>query len=364
MTSKENLKKLARGSLRFLATQKVNIGIFRETTLSAQYFLLMCLFLCAKLKPKITIEKGGCMEKSISIDKPIYEQQSLCINAFGHSVTSPFHKCGPSVRSYYLIHFILEGKGEFYVNNTNYKLSAGQGFLIEPDYQTVYMADGEEPWTYIWVGFSGESADSIISALGLSQEQPVFSSPESEKLKSYVMEMIRHNHSSAEESFYTLGMLFLFLSTIAGSNKDILPQTEGNTYVNQAISYIQNHISEPLQVDEIARYVGLNRSYLNMLFKQHTGLSPLKYIQRFRLTKAKHLLESSRLSVSAIAYSCGYQRPESLIKIFRQTAGISPAAYRRAVISRTNSIQEKVNEEVPLSETADSLINDFFHIDI
>ena len=87
------------------------------------------------------------MEQAISVDKPIYEKQTLCINAFGHSVAAPCHKFGPAVRSYYLIHYILEGRGEFVVNNTTYRLSAGQGFLIEPDYQTVYTADSKEPWT-------------------------------------------------------------------------------------------------------------------------------------------------------------------------------------------------------------------------
>ena len=47
----------------------------------------------------------------------------------------------------------------------------------------------------------------------------------------------------------------------------------------------QNHYSEPLQIEDIARYIGLNRSYLSTLFKEHTGQSPLKYLQTFRLTK-------------------------------------------------------------------------------
>ncbi len=279
------------------------------------------------------------MEQAISVDKPIYEKQTLCINAFGHSVAAPCHKFGPAVRSYYLIHYILEGRGEFVVNNTTYRLSAGQGFLIEPDYQTVYTADSKEPWTYIWVGFCGESAGQMVSALGLSQEQPIFSSAESEKLKGYVMDMISHNRSGAADSFYTFGALCLFLSVIADSNRDILPRTEGNAYVDQAVSYIRNHISEPLQVEEIAAYVGLNRSYFCTLFKQYTGRTPLNYMQDFRLTKARHMLESSCLSVSTIAYSCGYQRPESLIRIFRQKFGVSPAVYRKQIISRLNPVQ-------------------------
>ena len=151
------------------------------------------------------------METSLSVNIPVYEHQQLSISAFGHSVTMPGHKYGPAVRPYYLIHYILEGKGEFTVNETTYKLSAGKGFLIEPDYQTIYKADMEEPWTYIWIGFSGKDANQAVSMLGLSQEQPIFRSEEKETLKNCVMAMIRHNRGNAADCFYSLSMLYLFL---------------------------------------------------------------------------------------------------------------------------------------------------------
>ncbi|MCI9048383.1 MAG: AraC family transcriptional regulator [Hungatella sp.] len=270
------------------------------------------------------------METALSVNIPVYEHQQLSINAFGHSVTMPGHTYGPAVRPYYLIHFILEGKGEFIVNGTHYKLSAGKGFLIEPDYQTVYKADLEDPWTYIWIGFSGKDAWQAMAMLGLSQEQPIFKSEEKETLKTCVMSMIRRNRRNAADTFYSLSMLFLFLSTIAASSQDDSLKG-GNLYVDQAMAYIRSHIAEPLKTEDIARYVGLNRSYLSALFKEQTGLSPLKYIQRSRLTKAQHLLESSRLSVASIAYACGYQQPESLMKIFRQQYGMSPSAYRKMI---------------------------------
>ncbi len=69
-------------------------------------------------------------------------------------------------------------------------------------------------------------------------------------------------------------------------------------------------------------------------------MSPLKYIQKFRLTKAQHLLESSSLSVSAIAYACGYQQPESLMKLFCRQYGMSPSAYRKLIRDQTAKAQE------------------------
>ncbi len=283
------------------------------------------------------------MEDSLSFNILGNGQQQLCLNAFGHSVTMPFHKYGPAVRPYHLIHYILEGKGEFIVNETHYTLSAGKGFLIEPDHQTTYISDGEEPWTYIWVGFSGGDAKRIVSSLGLSQEQPIFRCENKEQLKTCVLGMIEHEHSNTEDTFYCLAMLYLFLSAVAGSDRGLSARQNSNLYVDQAIAYIRDHITEPLQADEVARYVGLNRSYLSTLFKQHTGLSPLRYIQQFRLTKAQHLLESTQLSVAAIAYSCGYQQPESLIKLFKQQYGVSPASYRKMILQESAAARKEIH---------------------
>lgn len=283
------------------------------------------------------------METSRFAVIPVSEPRSLCVNAFGHSVTMPGHQYGPAVRPYYLLHYILEGKGEFVADGIRYGLSAGRGFLIEPDYQTIYTADQEEPWVYIWVGFSGADAKKIVSSLGLSQEHPIFRCAEKETLDGCVQGMLRHNRGGTADGFYMLSMLYLFLSTVAASDQEKMPcgcsgcendSLNGNLYVSQAIAYIRDHIDQPLRTGEIAKHVGLNRSYLSSLFKRHTGLSPLKYIQRFRLTKAQHLLESSRMPVSAIAYTCGYQQPESLIKIFRLQYGMSPSAYRRKLFEQ------------------------------
>ena len=114
------------------------------------------------------------MENAIFIEFPEAEKEELHINNFGRSVTKPGHRYGPAVRSFYLIHYILDGEGEFSVNGASYRLRQGQGFLIEPDYLTTYTSDQERPWTYVWLGFSGRRAKSILNSIGLNQDSPVF----------------------------------------------------------------------------------------------------------------------------------------------------------------------------------------------
>ena len=82
----------------------------------------------------------------------------------GHSECLPLHSYGPGTRPYYLMHFVLSGKGRLVVNKTEYLIEEKQIFLIEPDQMVFYQADKEDPWTYSWVGFNGKCIvlDSVI----------------------------------------------------------------------------------------------------------------------------------------------------------------------------------------------------------
>ena len=289
------------------------------------------------------------MENAFFVEFPTLEINDLHVNNFGYSVTKPCHKFGPAVRNFYLIHYIIDGKGEFCVNNNCYALQKGQGFLIEPDYQTVYMADAKEPWTYVWVGFSGKKSTEILNSIGICQDFPIFTCCEDQHPEKYVMDMLRHNHASSADSYRQMAMLYLFFSCLTQANKDqTVRSSNDNVYVMHAIRYIQNHYSEPLRVEDLADYVGLNRSYLCTLFKKHTGLSPIKYLQTFRLTKAAHLLSMTQLSIASIAFSCGYQEPESFHKIFRQTTGLSPSEYRKREQAKSDNNRQKYN---PFADT-------------
>jgi len=283
------------------------------------------------------------MENAIFIEFPEAEKEELHINNFGRSVTKPGHRYGPTVRSFYLIHYILDGEGEFSVNGASYRLRQGQGFLIEPDYLTTYTSDQKRPWTYVWLGFSGRRAKSILNSIGLNQDSPVFTCEPEQHLEQFVLDMLNHNYGTASDLYRREAMLMLFFSTLAQSKRSTMADHSENAYVAQVIRYIQDCYHEPLRVEDMARYVGLNRSYLSTLFKKYTGLSPIKYLQTFRMTRAAHLLSLTKLPITAIAYSCGYQETESFHKIFKQHTGLSPKQYRIQEQNKTVENREKIH---------------------
>jgi Uncharacterized conserved protein, contains double-stranded beta-helix domain len=61
-----------------------------------------------------------------------------------------------NVRSNYVLHYILDGQGTFSsANRPAVSLKQGDVFLLPKDVPCFYQADGEHPWTYLWIGFAG-----------------------------------------------------------------------------------------------------------------------------------------------------------------------------------------------------------------
>ncbi|MCZ8522538.1 MULTISPECIES: helix-turn-helix transcriptional regulator [Paenibacillus] len=85
-----------------------------------------------------------------------------------------------------------------------------------------------------------------------------------------------------------------------------------------------NHIS----VTDIAEFVGLNRSYLCSLFKDHSHSSIQSYLVHYRMQKACELMKQRELSIGDISRSVGYEDPLLFSKMFRKQRGESPKQYR------------------------------------
>ena len=271
------------------------------------------------------------MEKAYKLEFAGEQTGSLYVNCCGLSRTEPMHSFGPALKPHYLIHYILSGKGKFSIGGEEYPLEAGYGFLITPDELAFYQADEKEPWTYVWVGFSGTQAAEYVGNIGLSVRQPIFKSDASEELYRIVKDMMEHNTYGLSHDLRRNGQLGIFLSIIAeGSRVEKRSEDDkANIYVRKAVSFIQNNYCNPIKVTDVADYVCINRSYLYTLFRHSLGMSPQQFLMTFRITKAAELLQHTALSVESIAISCGYQDPLVFTKAFRQMKGISPSAYRK-----------------------------------
>jgi two-component system response regulator YesN len=91
---------------------------------------------------------------------------------------------------------------------------------------------------------------------------------------------------------------------------------------------MNENFHQPISMGEIARSANLSLSRLSHLFKIEVGTSPAKYLKQIRMEKAKHLLETSFLSIKEIMFAVGFNDSSYFTRSFKRFYGMSPTAYR------------------------------------
>lgn len=245
----------------------------------------------------------------------------------GHEQCKPSHCFGPAIRPHYLIHFILHGQGRYYVNGVTYYLKGGEGFLIHPGLTTFYSADEQDPWEYCWIGFDGSDVSSILHNCGLSLTNLIFTDSSNGILWKEFMALIKQFTEGRGNEFSYLGRLYQCFSYLYRCS-EIPSNHVYETHITKAMSYIQNNYSYDIKISDIAKYLCINRTYLYKLFMAHRKESPQQYLIDYRLKVSQKLLKETDLSVSEIAYSCGFRDTPSYNKHFKKHFQITPLQYR------------------------------------
>lgn len=261
----------------------------------------------------------------------------LCLTYCGWECCDPSHRFGPNKRTSYVLHIVKEGKGTLEINKKSYQLNAGDAFLISPGVEAWYEADGEEPWTYMWIGFAGLKADECASSAGFSLKNPVRRLNCVESVQGYIDQMLEARQLSYANELKRNGLLMLIFSELSedyyqessGGGGVAIPHSyPGSVYVKHAMEYMTHHYNERLKINELASFIGVNRSYLTSSFKKTIGCSPQEFLVNLRMEKAKSLLKKTDMSVNGVANAVGYTDPLAFSKVFKQHCAMSPRMYR------------------------------------
>ena len=234
---------------------------------------------------------------------------------YGMQQCAPCHRYGPAVRPYYLLHYVLSGKGVFYARGQEYAVGAGEFFLICPEEVTTYEADAQEPWEYLWLGFDGELAAALKNL-----ERPVGKLPP--RIFEELLEAGEDDFSEWEGAVeqYIASALHRILAELLSH------RAARAHYARRAETYIRTRYMMNITVEEIADALSLDRRYLSRLFKKRYGVTMQEYLVNTRLSRAAELLHEGH-SVTESAMLCGYADLSNFSKMFRRRFGVSPGAY-------------------------------------
>lgn len=248
----------------------------------------------------------------------------------GYETCQPGHSYGPAVRSGYLIHYILSGKGIFQTEGKTYHLSAGDAFLIKPHTLMYYEADARQPWTYTWIGIQGIKVEQYFQRTTLMKVPYVHCGQYEKAIRLCHEKMFRAYQLPHNRDLMMNSILYeyLYLWATHFPNTDIPSREKHISYVEEALKYIENNYSEAITIQDLANWLSLERTYLYRLFKSMVGVSPQTYLLDVRIRQACTLLTNTELTITYIARSVGYEDSMYFSRLFRQKKGQTPSQYR------------------------------------
>jgi AraC family transcriptional regulator of arabinose operon len=227
--------------------------------------------------------------------------------------------------------YCLKGQGWCEIGGTRHEIHAGELLVIPSGVPHVYGADSRRPWTIYWAHLKGEKHLLLLAEMGITKDKPgLWLGEESGILALFeeLLEVMEHGYAASRLLYasqilaHLLGLMIWVSHRSAGGN---LNPTQK---VAQSITYMKQHLDQPIAAASFASMVNLSESHYRALFKRQTGYAPTDYFIRLRVHKACQLLDTTDLTVKEIARLAGYQDALYFSRAFKSVVELSPAQYR------------------------------------
>lgn len=107
-------------------------------------------------------------------------------------------------------------------------------------------------------------------------------------------------------------------------------QTQSNDILREIITYVNEHYTAPLTLNDMAEQTGFSREYFCRFFKQHMGITFLRYLNEVRISHAGHLLSTTDLTISEVMQESGFTNQTLFNKLFKEIYGMTPRQARNS----------------------------------
>ena len=231
------------------------------------------------------------------------------------------------------IHFQLEGESEFVLPGSRLLLLGGETAIVPAlvPHRLVTATKGRR----MVVGFYSTAVSIHYAQAGQNVDAigfyPTSRLRQLVELTDLLIDYHQGTRPHSERALQALesGLLWMLVDLL----DDEVPETgTDSNRIFQVKWLVHSHLSNPeLSVAFLAEQMRVSSGYLSHLFGGGPDGSLIQYIHQQRVARAIEALGSNKLSVSEIAWACGFTDPGYFGRIFRKQTGMTPQAYRKKI---------------------------------
>ena len=218
------------------------------------------------------------------------------------------------------------------VNGVTMALPPDTLFLWSGKSSLKLFAD-DVPFICDWLCFDAGDEQEFVDSLELCFDRPIYFAD-----VALMGELIRNIASE----FYTLGnrrtkmldslmRILLIKISETGVRREVSPQASEPHYglLMELREKIYRNPQMKWNVDTMAAYVNMSRSYFQHLYRETFGVSCISDVISGKIEKAKEILSETGCTVAQVAAMCGYDNEEHFMRQFKKIVGVTPTKYRK-----------------------------------
>jgi AraC-like DNA-binding protein len=234
--------------------------------------------------------------------------------------------------------FVLQGKKIGYLPNKRFEYDSKNYLVVSAalPFECETYASKEEPYTCILININKDIMHEIISSISKEEskncksvQMAIFQDQVTQDLENSIYRLLKILQSKEESTILGDSILREIYYRIAiGENSHFLHkmflENKMESKMTRTLKIIHNKYNEHLDIPTLAKEEDMSVSSFHTHFKKVTTLSPLQYIKKIRLNKAKDLLTRNNLQVNETAYATGYESSSQFSKDFKSYYGYPP----------------------------------------
>lgn len=238
------------------------------------------------------------------------------------------------------IMYVRSGKCTVMADGKSFELSHGQYIFLDEDVSHGLWIDNPRGCSIMNIEFACQASqgiarlDSVKNGSArfrefLRKKRRYFIADGREILGYVLTDLIFQLERPQRDLFLVENLMQRLLCELADA-EELLKNAGGAAYVRRAAAKLQAEFAGEWTVEKIAAYAGVNRSYLQALFKKEFGCGVMAYLNRLRIQKACFLLANTRMRLSDVAAEIGFNSRQNFALSFEKQMGMPPSRFRQA----------------------------------
>lgn len=233
----------------------------------------------------------------------------------------------PTGAAEHILLVCTDGTGWCRTGDEQVAVGRGDAAVLAAGVPHAYGATSGDPWTVWWFHVTGGDATELVSAAQDAAGSVVAHLRDAAPVASLVAQVLDGlDEGTAAGAVRAAGAAWNALAQVVATGRRAPGPTLGP--VERAVEHLRATTPRRTSVGALAALVGLSPSHLGALFRRQTGVSPLRFQTDLRMARARELLDSTDLTVAAVARTSGYDDGLYFSRQFARVHGQTPTAYR------------------------------------